>query len=56
MTTSGIEPATFWIVAQCLNQQRYRVALNEGYTGRFIRRLYELCPCILHLMRTNICS
>jgi hypothetical protein len=26
MTTSVVEPATFWLVVQCLNQLRHRMA------------------------------
>ena len=34
MTPSGIEPATFWLVAQCLNQLRHRG--TDKYTVKII--------------------
>jgi hypothetical protein len=34
MTSPGIEPATFPLVAYCLNRQRYRVPPQEDNVGR----------------------
>jgi hypothetical protein len=53
LTPSGIEPATIWLVAQFLNQLRYRVPLSRKVVVKIIESKENLSAVHI-LCKTNV--
>ena len=55
MTLSGIEPTTFWLTAQCLNQQHNCVTPSYFYSKIKIQLLNLKLYCVVILLMHVIC-